>query len=263
MPDHGGAPSGRAAVPDVIIGGAPRSGTTFLCHLLLKHPDVFVAQPIAPEPKVCLTPHPQGNPGLLERYAQFFADTPFGKLRVEKTTNYFENEAARERLAGLLRDVRLVFILREPVARAYSNWLWSRKNGLETLPFEEAIRLEGTRPSPFPPEREHVRPFDYMIRGRYGTFAESWLKSFDKRRIGFFLFEHALEDPHAFVERFQTYLGIECLPWSALRTGKINATEPDRAGLDPVLAGRLRARIAPEVARFAEVTGLDVSVWGY
>jgi Sulfotransferase domain len=263
MPDRNGVAISRPAVPDVIIGGAPRSGTTFLCHLLLKHPDVYVAQPIAPEPKVCLTPHPQGNPGLLERYAQFFANTPVGKLRVEKTTNYFENEAARERLAGLLDDVRFVFILREPVARAYSNWLWSRKNGLETLSFEEAIRLEGNRPSPFPPEREHVRPFDYMIRGRYGTFAENWLKSFGNHRVGFFLFEHALEEPEAFVARFQAYLEIEPLPWSILRTGKINATEPDPAGLDPALAKKLRAYIAPEVDRFAQVTGLDVSVWGY
>jgi hypothetical protein len=43
--------SGRVPVPDVVIGGAPRSGTTFLCELLAKHPSVYVAMPFIPEPK--------------------------------------------------------------------------------------------------------------------------------------------------------------------------------------------------------------------
>jgi hypothetical protein len=250
-------------VPDVIIGGAPRSGTTFLCELLLKHPDVHVAQPIAPEPKVCLTDHPLGNAGYLQRYAAYFRDVPADRVRIEKTTNYFENDEARERLAALLPDVRFIFIVREPVARAYSNWLWSRKNGLETLPFAQAIALEGQRPSPLPPERASARPFDYMTRGRYGTFAERWLQAFGRKRIAFFVFERTLEDPDGFVSELQDFIGIKPLPWNVLSTGKVNATEPDPKGLDPILAEALRQRIAPEVNRFASVTGTDVSIWGY
>src|SRR5262245_17165069 len=133
------------AVPDIVIGGAPRSGTTFLCELLAKHPRVYVARPFIPEPKVCLRNHPAGDPGLICHYNEYFAAAPVGQVRVEKTSNYFENDLARERLARLLPQARFVFMLREPVARAYSNWLWSRKNGLETLPFDKAIQLEGRR----------------------------------------------------------------------------------------------------------------------
>lgn len=253
----------RLCVPDIIIGGAPRSGTTFLCELLMRHPDVYVARPIAPEPKVCLTPHPLGNIGYLKRYKEYFADIAPEKIRVEKTTNYFENNEARDRLATLLPHVRLIFILREPVARAYSNWLWSCKNGLESLPFSEAIAIEGRRPSPFPPERDYVRPFDYMTRGRYGTFAEGWLRLFGPDRIAFFLFDEAVNNPEPFIAQLQSYIGVRQLPWSALRTGKINATETDPKGLDPMLVAELRERIAPEVHRLAAVTGLDVSTWGY
>jgi sulfotransferase family protein len=56
--------TGHALIPDIIIGGGPRSGTTFLCNLLSKHPD----PPFIPEPKVCTISHPAGDPGYLERY---------------------------------------------------------------------------------------------------------------------------------------------------------------------------------------------------
>ena len=136
----------RAALPDVVIGGAPRSGTTFVAELLAKHPGVYPARPIIPEPKVCLRPHTQGDAGFVSEYARIFADAPVGAVRVEKTSNYLENTAARERLARVLPATRFIFMLREPVARAYSNWKWSTRNGLETLPFAEAVALEGRRP---------------------------------------------------------------------------------------------------------------------
>lgn len=251
----------RAPVPDVVIGGAPRSGTTFLAELLSKHPGVFMARPIAPEPKVCLRPHPRGDAGMLADYAGFFAAAPAGTLRVEKTTNYLENDAARARLASILPEARMLFILREPVARAYSNWKWSTKNGLETLPFEQAVALEGQRANPLGPEREAARPFDYMLRGRYGTFAAQWQALFGAGRIRFFLFEHAMHDPEAFVAELQDWMGLDPLPWSALETGKINATESDMDDLDPALAARLRDQIRPEVDQFARLTGLDTRVW--
>jgi len=257
------ARGGRLPVPDIIIGGAPRSGTTFLCELLGKHPHVFLARPIAPEPKVCLTPHPDGNAGLLARYATFFATAPANSVRIEKTANYLENDEGRDRLAGLMLDTRFVFILREPVARAYSNWLWSRKNGLETLPFPDAIALEGKRISPLPPERASARPFDYMLRGRYGTLVQPWIEAFGRDRIAFYLFEHAIAEPESFVNELQTFIGVEPLPWSMLETGRVNETEDDPVGLDPTLKKQLRERARPEVERFAAITGIDVSVWGY
>lgn len=251
------------ATPDVVVGGAPRSGTTYLCELLAKHPQVYVARPFVPEPKVCLTEHPAGDAGLLTRYAELFRNSPCGAIKIEKTSNYFENEKARERLARILPQSKFVFILREPVARAYSNWLWSRKNGLETLPFADAIAREGRRPSPLPPERAYARPFDYIARGRYGSLADAWIRAFGRQRIAFFLFEDAIAKPDEFVATLQNFIGVDRRPWAELQTGRINATEPDETGLERSLEVALRERITPEVRRFAEVSGVDVSIWGY
>jgi hypothetical protein len=251
----------HATLPDVVIGGAPRSGTTFLAELLARHPGVYVAQPIIPEPKVCLYPHPRGVSGYEEAYTRLFASAPPGAVYVEKTSNYFENSAARERLSRVLPATKFIFMLREPVSRAYSNWKWSTKNGLETLPFAEAVSLEGHRSNPLGPEREAARPFDYMLRGRYGSFAAAWYALFGRERIRFFLLEQAISDPEAFVRALQEWMGLEPLPWSHLQTGRINATDTDQRGLDSKLAARLREQLRPEVEAFAALSGIDLSAW--
>jgi hypothetical protein len=255
--------SRRLPLPDVVIGGAPRSGTTFLAELFGKHPRVFLARPIAPEPKVCLGEHPDGEAGYLAEYARFFKDASEGLVRIEKTTNYFENDAARERLARVLPEARFLFILREPVARAYSNWKWSRMNGLERLSFSEAIALEGQRPNPFGKERESARPFDYMSRGRYGTLAAAWYQTFGRDRIHFVLFEDHVRDPETEVQSLQNWLGVEAVPWRNLQVGKVNATPEDASGLDPDIEARLRSQIRPEVEKFRQLSGIDLRSWSY
>jgi hypothetical protein len=254
----------RTATPELVIGGSPRSGTVFLCELLAKHPQVYIARPFIPEPKVCMTPHPAGDAGLLGRYSALFAGAPPDCVRVEKTSAYFENAEARERLTRLLPEARFAFILREPVARAYSNWSRSRAQGLETLSFEAALELEErARPVPLPPDRAYARPFDYLTRGQYGTFAQAWIDAVGRSRIFFWLLEEAVAAPDAFVEKLQTFIGIEPLPWARIATGRVNAGEHDVRKLDPALVARLRRHFVPEVERLAQVTGLDVTPWGY
>jgi hypothetical protein len=248
-------------LPDIVIGGAPRSGTTFLCEVLDKHPGVHLAKPIAPEPKVLLTGDADGDAGILKRYDSYFAKAAPHLVKIEKTTNYFENEDARLRFARLLPKTRLIILLRNPVDRAYSNWLWSRKNGLETLGFEEALNLEGKRPSPLPPGREAARPFDYTTRGRYGSLARAWIDALGRERIGFFIFEDILSRPEHFVAGIQTFARLEQLPWSVLQTGRVNATDADKP-IDPKTAERLRERFASEIKDFHDLTGVDVSAWG-
>ncbi len=248
-------------LPHVVVGGAPRAGTTFLCELLARHPGAYVARPFIPEPKVCMRPHPQGRDGYRAEYRRLFSQAPANAVRVEKTSYYFENADARQRLVELLPDAKFVFILREPVSRAYSNWLWSRKNGLETLSFAEAIALEGQRESPLPPDRAYARPFDYMSRGRYGTHAKAWIEAVGRERIAFYIFETAVGAPEPFVDALQDFMCLERRPWSELAVGRINATEPDPEGLSPALAERLRETIRPELLEFAALTGLDIESW--
>jgi hypothetical protein len=251
-----------ALVPDFIIGGAPRAGTTYLAHALDTHPDIEMAKPWRPEAKVFLREE-AGPAAYRARYSQWFGPEHVGKLRGEKTTNYFESAEAPARVAAALPAARLVFVLREPVERAYSNWLWSRMNGLEDLPFAEAIELEGGREDPLPAEQSHARPHDYLARADYVRFAGRWIEAIGREKVGFWLYEDLFTRNDEVLAAIQRFAGAEPHELPERPRGLVNEARSTGADLDPELRARLRARIAPLIDGLSDLTGLDLSAWGY
>jgi hypothetical protein len=249
-------------VPRFIIGGAPRSGTTFLCHAFERHPEVYIARPYIPEPKVFMT-EAAGSADYRARYARFFADAPPRSALGEKTSYYLESAEACARIGETLEAVRLVFLVREPVARAYSNWLRTRKNGLEMLAFEEAVELEGRRPSPLPPEQAYARPFDYLVRGQYDVFAARYYERFGRDAVSFFVHEELEARPADVLRAIQRFIGVEPVDLGAESIGLVNSVAETGPPLARETELRLRERMAPAVRRFQALTGLDVSAWGY
>src|ERR1700678_3438546 len=132
------------ALPDFLVAGVPKSGTTALHAALARHPGLFLS-PIK-EPKFFLTDGPpptKGGPGDVltyrehvwqrDRYEALFDPAAAGALRGESTPLYLYDPAAMTRIKDLIPDVKLIVILRDPVERAHSNWthLWSA--GLEPI----------------------------------------------------------------------------------------------------------------------------------
>lgn len=250
-------------VPNLIIGGAPRSGTTYLAEALGRHPDVFMARPLVPEPKVLLGPAALAAT-YLERYATLFSPAPTGKLLAEKTSYYLESAAAPERIAIAAPAAKIVFLLREPVARAFSNYLRTRSQGLESLSFAEAIRAEPDRPHPFEHgDKDYVRPYDYLGRGRYDVFAERYLAACPRSQLGFFVYERLQHDSSRVLEEIQMFAGLEPRPFASLDPGIVNASSPAEPALDVRTAAGLRERCGDMVHRLHAITGLDLSWWNY
>src|SRR5437773_35555 len=216
-------------LPDFIIGGAPRSGTTWLYYLLDRHPQVYMAKPVTPEPKFFLVDH------LYEKglpfYSTWFADAAPGRLAGEKSTDYLESAPAAERIARDLPDVKLVFILREPVDRAYSNYLWTRMNGLETEDFPAALRLEDQRERELPERLTFARPFSYFSRGLYADLLTPYVERFPRHQIAVPRFDDILAKPAALAERLQRFLGVPARPDDAHDLGVINPSEKSTTGL--------------------------------
>src|ERR1700750_2685104 len=136
-----------------------------------------MAKPVKPAPKFFLVDH------LYAKGLPFYADTWFATAGTqqragEKSTDYLESAVAAERIARDLPDVKLIFILREPADRAYSNYLWTRMNGLETEDFRTALRLEDERERRLPEKWKFTRPFSYFSRGLYSELLEEYLKRF-------------------------------------------------------------------------------------
>ena len=245
-------------LPDFIIGGAPRAGTTWLYELLDRHPGVHMAKPLAPEPKFFLRDDEYAK-GLSYYSEKWFAGVDVAKMAGEKSTDYLESSTAATRIARDLPHVKLVFSLREPVSRAYSNYLWSRMNGLETEDFATALTLEEQRERELPERWKFTRPFSYFSRGLYADLLEPYVNRYMEAQILVVRFEDIIERPSALAETVQRFVGVTPRPGDADGLGVINPSERDAAGLADDVRRDLAARYVEPNRRLEAMLGR--SLW--
>ena len=205
------------SLPDFLVIGAPKAGTTALHAALAGHPALYLS-PVK-EPKFFLTDGPPptrgGGPGDVQTYREhvwrrddyeaLFADAPRGSLRGESTPFYLYDRAAQRRIRALIPRARLIVILRDPVERAHSNWthLWSA--GLEPIgDFVRACAEEDRRAA------AGWAPFWHYTRiGRYGEQLDHLLTQFPAEQV-FVLRYHALVDaPARTLDDICGFLGVQ------------------------------------------------------
>lgn len=251
-----------SVVPQFIIGGAPRSGTTWLHHALSRHPGIFLASPIFPEPKFFLVDELYARG--LDHYRQtWFAKAPAGTVCGEKTTNYLESPVAAQRIHEHLPQVRLVFILREPADRAFNNWLWSHHNKVETEGFETALSLEQEREATLEPRLRYARPHALFSRGLYADLLAPWFARFARDQILCLRYEDLAVDAADLLARLHRHLAVAERPGDAEGLGVINRADGEiEAVIPPHLERRLRAAYARPNQRLAELVP-DFPVWRY
>ncbi len=247
-------------LPDFIIGGAPRAGTTWLYELLDRHPRVHMAKPLKPEPKFFLVDDLYAK-GLRYYAERWFADAPPDRLTGEKSTDYLESREAAERIARDVPRVKLVFILREPADRAFSNFAWTRMNGIETEDFETALRLEEARERTLPERWKFARPFSYFSRGLYADLLQEYLDRFPREQILVLKFEDIEAAPSALAERLHRFLGVEPRPSDAEGLGVINPSEKRGEVMADAVREALQARYREPNRRLAELLGPDFTLW--
>ncbi len=168
---------GAGLTRHLLVVGAQRCGTTYLHDLLAAHPEIAMARPARPEPKVFLSDDLVGR-GRNWYLDTFFAHATDERLLGEKSTSYLEYAEAATRAAAMLGDPLIIVQLRDPVQRAISNWAFSSDSGLETRTVAEALsaNLEGTLP--WDPDQTSVSPFAYLERGRYADYLGPWTAHF-------------------------------------------------------------------------------------
>jgi hypothetical protein len=255
-------PDAPFPLPDFIIAGGPRCGTTWLYYLAQRHPQLAMAAPAVPEPKFFLVDE-LWERGIEYYSKKWFASLPVGRLLGEKSTNYLESPMAAERMASVLPYLKLVFVLRNPVGRAYSNYLWSRQNGWETETFERALALEERRERDLPPKLRHVRPHAYFSRGLYAGQLARFFRCFPPSQLLVLRYEDLAEQPESVAADFHRFLAVTELPETARGLGRINAAEPvGREPLPVSLRRALAARYRVANAALADLLGPDFKPFG-
>ena len=219
-----------------------------------------MARPKQPEPKFFLVDqlYAQG----LEHYSRtWFAGAPANQVAGEKSTNYLESPVTAARIARDLPRVKLVFILREPVARAWSNYLWTKMNGLETEDFETALRLEDERERMLPERFRFARPFSYMSRGLYADLLKSYFRRFRREQVLILKFEDIISTPGALATRLHAFLGVAPRAGDADGLGVINPSENSDATLSDSLRRLLADRFAGPNRELAALLGPSFQLW--
>lgn len=221
------ARSGWGVIPDFIIVGAQRCGTSSLYEYLTGHPHILPA--LRKEVHYFDINFDKG----VNWYQSFLPLTSFSIRRAMKSSkgqSYLTGEAtpyylfhphAARRIAETTPHSKLIFLLRNPVDRAYSHFLHATRRGHESLPFEEAIAREeeriGLEEAKMLQDKSYEsfdhQWFSYLHRGIYYQQIERYLSYFGKEQILVILSEEFFESPGNILEQALAFLGVHDVRW--------------------------------------------------
>jgi hypothetical protein len=176
-------------LPNFIIAGAARSGTTSLYYYLKRHNDIFMS----PHNEIRFFDRIENyekGPGWYEKHFEGYTGE---KAIGEKSAAYLHYECVPGKIAELIPDVKLLFILRNPVDRAYSHY-WHRINLLnEYRSFEDVVKSDS----------------DIVSMGLYHKQIENYLNYFSKEQILFLLYDDLLDNSVSVLKTIYRFLKVD------------------------------------------------------
>ena len=235
------------ALPDAVILGAQKSGTSSLHEYLTQHPDVIA--PLRKEIHYFDLNLARGE----EWYRAHFGRVDEPGLNLDSSPYYLFHPAVPRRLHALLPAAKLVVLLRDPVRRAYSHYWHECDKRRETLGFEDAIDAEPGRvdaaharlaAGTLERSREHQH-FSYLARGRYAEQLERWFEVFPRERFHIVRFEDLAREPLDTLNETLAFLGLPPAPSVSLEARNTRRYPPMAAGTE----ARLRSHFEPHNRR--------------
>lgn len=210
-------------LPNVILAGVPKCGTSSLFSWLVAHPEVCGSSP-----KETFYFMDANNPLLnstanyhhygLDRYASFFQDcSPQAKILLEATTHYIYQETALDFFAACQPQPYIVFVLRKPSEQIFSSFSYTQNNlaRLEKdISFGQFADLLLQGKVEQLEDRCHSKQSFFVLKnqllyGRYYDFIARWVERFPPDRLRILLFEQMKTDPRATLRCLARDLGID------------------------------------------------------
>jgi len=179
-------------LPNFIIIGAMKSGTTSLANYLKEHPDIFVSDPKEPgffDERIAW------NKGI-EWYRSLFENAKSCKAIGEASTHYTKmpyHPRVVEKIKKIIPNVKFIYIMRDPIDRAISHYWHMVHYHNETKPIEKAL-------SPKSP---------YVFYSKYKYQMRFYFEEFPKERYLFLLYDDLVKNPKEVVKLCFEFLEVD------------------------------------------------------
>lgn len=202
-------------MPNFIVIGAGKSGTTALHRYLKQHPEIYMSSPkeLRFFPFEDRPPDFRG-PGdkedmetavkTIEDYRARFTEGARFPARGESSPLYLYYPRTAERIRHHIPDVKLIAILRHPADRAYSQYLMKRRDGREHLNFADALAAEEQRIS-----NGWSHHWHYRRRGFYAAQLRLYFDLFKREQIRIYLYEDYVADPVGLMQDIFRFLNVD------------------------------------------------------
>lgn len=235
-------------LPDFVIIGTQRGGTTSLYRYLVEHPDVTGA--LRKEVHFFDRYYDKG----LDWYLAHFPKRGEAAVVGEASPYYLFHRSVPERIQQVLPNTTFIALLRNPVDRAYSQYHMKVARGLEPLSFEEAVDREPERlaeiDDPLDPAWRH---HSYLARGVYANQVQRWLEVVPRDRLLIIKSEDLYRNPGPVLQETQRVLGLR--PWVLPRFKAYHLAQ--YAPMDVATRRRLADYFAPRNEELYDLVGRD------
>lgn len=198
-------------LPDFIMVGAMKSGTTTLHDMLNTHPDVFIPKGELhffdqddilqhPDFNIYKKNHFWNYPSIYkkpEEMWEFYSNKFKGKenyVKGEDSTVYLASKKAAKRISQQKKPIKIIIILRNPTKRTYSNYNHLLRTSRAIYSFEDTIVKN---------------PHSIIGRSLYKTQIENYLKYIPREKIKFIIFEDFIKEPNATLKEISKFLNID------------------------------------------------------
>jgi tetratricopeptide (TPR) repeat protein len=197
------------SLPNFFCLGAAKSGTTTLYDILRQHPEIFI--PNFKEPHFFDIPENFENG--LDWYARNYYKKANKKIIADFTPSYLFDENAPKRIfESLGEDMKFLVIFRNPVDRAYSHYLHSKRDNHEIEIFEEALELEVSRLKKYKDQFDYLSYLrhSYLQQGLYAEMIDRYLQYFSLDNFLFIHFEDEfLQDRDLTIRNILDFLKVD------------------------------------------------------
>lgn len=260
---------GWRALPDLLVIGTQRGGTSSLYRYLGRHPQVVPS--LRKETQYFSTRYALGERWYRANFPSRFSverDGSVARIGFEATPDYMLHPMAAERAAALVPNAKVIALVRDPVERAYSHYRHMVRLGFEDATFGDALANEDRRlrgetekliRDPSYPAKALLR-FSYFARGKYAEHLEPWIQHYPLGdQLLVIQSEEFFRETAACFAAIQSFLGLDV--WMPERFGNYSYAQgrimPSDEHIDPNVRRELAARFEPWNERLSVLLSRD------